>query len=151
MNKFDEARNKLTNASTTKKEGTGIGWEIGAYTIRGVSVALPAIVIMILENSWVKNGLGLLATLLIIAILIIFRKPLKNAAGYAPGVIPFTIFVIIALFFNTTAQALLTVGISGLGGSVAAIPLHLKYISVQKDVKTPEQKLLETIVNKISS
>lgn len=152
MDKFTELRNKLSAKpdKSSTESSSGLGWEIGAYSIRGISVALPAVIIMFLENSWVKTGLGLLATILIIAMVIIFREPIKKAMGYAPGVVPFTVFVIIAIFFNTTANALMTIGISGLGGSIVSIPLHLKYISMQKGTKTPEQILLENIANKIT-
>ena len=150
---INEAKEQL-NGSTKKKtnakaSSSGIGWEIGAYTVRGVSVALPAIVIMCLENSWIKNGIGLLATLLIIALLIIFKEPLKAASSYAPGVVPFTIFIVIAIFFNTTSQSLMTIGISGLSGSVAAIPLHAKYLATKKQEESPELQALKDIAEKL--
>lgn len=143
--KTKAASDKVKAASKTP----GIGWEVGAYTIRGISLIVPAAVIMTMENSWVKNGLGLLATVLIIALLIVFKEPVKKASGYAPGVIPFSIFVVLAIFFETTSQALLTIGISGLGGSVAAIPLHAKHLSCQQNEKSPELVALETIAQKI--
>lgn len=149
-----ELLNKVsTKVKRTKVEkagkAPGIGWEIGAYSVRGVSVAAPSITIMCLENSWVKTGLGLMATVLIIALLIIFKDPIKTASGYAPGVIPFAIFIVIALFFDTTAKTLLTVGVSGFGGSVISIPLHLKYLSHQKTEKSPELQALETIAERL--
>ena len=158
MNNFDAIRNflntKSKNISDTvskTKKRPGIGWEIGAYAVRGLSVIVPAAVIMFLENSWIKSGIGLLATLMIIALVIIFKQPIKQATSYAPGVIPFTIFIVVAWFFSTTAYALYTIGISGLGGSIAAIPLHLKYISAQEEVKSPEQIELERITNAIEN
>lgn len=150
--KINEAKEFLNKSNKDKPKliGTpGFGWEIGAYSIRAVSVLIPVLVIMALENSWVKSGLGLLATLLIVAMLIIFRKPLGHAAGYAPGVIPFSIFIVIATFFNTTAKSLLIVGTSGLAGSVLAIPLHIKYLRYQKAEKSPELLALEALTSKI--
>lgn len=144
MSKFDEVKALLTNKSNGKST-TGFGWEIAAYAIRAVGTGTPAVVIMCLEDSWVKNGIGLLATLLIIALLIIFKEPIQTAAGYAPGVIPFAIFTAIAAFFQTTAYALLTIGISGLASCGIAIPFHAKYLSMQKAKKTPEQEALESI------
>lgn len=130
------------------KNKNGIGWEIAAYTVRGVSVAIPACVTMAIENSWVKTGIGFLAMLLIVALFIIYKEPIKKASGYMPGVIPFSIFVIIALFFKTTSQALLTIGISGLTGSVIAIPLHAKY-SLSKNADSEELHILRNIVDKL--
>lgn len=149
FNKIKSYLNGASDKTGKSKKSSGIGWEIGAYTIRGVSVGTPAVVIMCMENSWVKTGIGLLATLLIIAMVIIYKEPLKKAMGYAPGVVPFTIFVVVALFFNTAANALMTIGISGLGGSVAAIPLHMKYLSMQQQEKTPEQQTLERIADSL--
>lgn len=154
MSNFDNVRNLL--ASKSKKPAkehskSGIGWEISAYTLRGVSVVIPASIIMIQENSWAKSGLGLLATLMLIALVVIFKEPIKKAAGYAPGVVPFTIFVIIAIFFRTATDALLTVGISGLSGSVASVPLHLKYISKQSQQKTPQEEALESIAESLKN
>ena len=148
---IEKAKTLVNNKKVAKKKRntSGIGWEIGAYATRGVSVLIPAVVIMTLEGSWVKNGLGLLATLLIIAMLIIFKKPIKSASNYAPGVIPFTAFIVIAIFFNTTAKALLTVGISGLTGSIAAIPFHLKYLSYSKTEDSQVLELLNTLTNKL--
>lgn len=158
IEKAKELLNKTTkkSASVSKKTNTmlntpGIGWEIGAYTVRAVSVATPAAIIMTLENSWAKSGLGLLATLLIIALLIIFKEPIKIATNYAPGVIPFAIFIVVALFFDTTAKSLLTIGISGLAGSFAAIPLHIKYLACQKTEKSPELTALETIAESLKN
>lgn len=154
MSKLDDAKTKLSGKVEKAKKISskpGIGWEIGAYSIRGISVALPAVVIMFMENSWVKSGLGLLATLLIVAMIIVFKEPIKKAMGYAPGVIPFTIFVIIAIFFNTVSNAFLTIGISGLAGSAAAIPLHVKYLSLQNTKKTPEQEALERIASSLEN
>ena len=146
--KKSSATIKKTNSVLTTR---GIGWEIGAYAVRALSVATPTAIIMTLENSWVKNGLGLLATLLIIALLIIFKEPIKVATSYAPGVIPFAIFIVVALFFHTTAQSLLAVGISGLAGSFAAIPLHVKYLSYQRTEKSPELTTLETIAESLKN
>lgn len=147
-----DAKTAINNKSKKIKQASknpGIGWEIGAYSVRGLSVAIPAAVIMTLENSWVKSGLGLLAVVLIIALLIIFKDPIKRASSYAPGVIPFAIFVVISIFFDTTAQALFTVGMSGLSGCVAATPLHLVYLSKNKQTKSPELQALENIAKKL--
>lgn len=133
----------------TEKISSGIGWEIGAYAVRAGSVGGTAITIIAIENSWLKNGLGLMATLLIISLLLIFRKPIKSATNYAPGVIPFSIFIVLAIFFDTTAKSLFTIGISGLIGSVAAIPLHLKYLSYSDTNESPELKTLMNIIKKI--
>lgn len=149
---IDKAKERLNARSKTisdKVKSPGIGWEIGAYTVRGVSVVTPISIIMCIENSWVKTGLGLTATILIIALFIIFKEPIKKASSYAPGVIPFAIFIIIAIFFNTTAKSLLAIGISGLSGSTLAIPLHAKYLSYQKTAKSPELLALETIAEKL--
>ena len=156
---IDKAKELLNKASDKSKEATkkvkavsktpGIWWEVGAYATRTISVVTPATIIMTLEDSWVKNGLGLLATLLIIAVLIIFKDPIKKASGYAPGVIPFAIFVVVAIFFDTTSKSLLTIGISGLSGCTLAIPMHIKYLSCQKQVKSPELEALETIAAKL--
>ena len=79
-----------------------------------------------------------------------FRK--KKGACYAPGVFPFLIFVIIAMFFNTTANALLTIGLSGLGGSIVAIPLHYKYLQSKKPPEEdPQLTVLKDIANKLSN
>lgn len=152
---IDKAKNALNavskKASTVSKKmhTPGIGWEIGAYSIRGVSVAVPAVVIMFLENSFVKSGLGLLATLLIVALLLIYKEPIKKAAGYAPGVLPFTIFIVLAIFFDTTAKSLFLIGSSGLGGSLLAIPFHLKYLNANKNEESEELKTLKTIAAKL--
>lgn len=144
-------KEKLKN--TVNKIDRSIWWEIGAYTIRTLSTAVPAVVIMALENSWVKTGMGLMCTILLIALALIYKEPLKKAMNNAPGVVPFTIFVIIALFFNTTANALLTVGLSGLGGSIVAIPFHYKYTQCQKaklNEESEEVKVLKTIAEKLN-
>lgn len=139
-------------ASKAKGFNKNTWWEIGAYIVRTISVGVPACVIMTLENSWVKSGIGLLATFLLIALAIIYKEPIKKAAGFAPGVFPFLIFVIIALFFNTTANALLTIGLSGLGGSVVAIPLHYKYLQSKKPPEEdPQLTVLKDIANKLSN
>lgn len=134
-NRAKELLNSISHKTKdkTKKltKTPGFGWEIGAYGVRTICVGVPAAVIMSLEGTWVKNGLGLMATILIIALFIIYRKPIKAAANYAPGVIPFSIFMLIGIFFNTTAASLLTIGVSGLTGSILAIPLHAKYLSKQ--------------------
>lgn len=152
MNKFDEVRaalekrgNDTADKAKKLKSSNGYGWEVSAYVLRGLSVAVPSGVIMCLENSWVKTGMGLLATLLIISLFLIYKEPIKKMMGYAPGVIPFACFVVISVFFQTTANALLTIGISGLAGSIAAVPLHLKYLSVQKQAKSATQTALENI------
>ena len=128
-----------------KKIDKNIWWEISAYIVRGLSVGVPAAIIMTLENSWVKSGIGLTLTIVLVALAIIYKEPIKKAAGYAPGVIPFTIFVIIALFFNTTANALLTVGLSGLGGSIIAVPLHYKYLKAKENTDSKELSVLKDI------
>lgn len=139
-------------ASKAKDFNKNTWWEIGAYIVRTISVGVPACVIMTLENSWVKSGIGLLATFLLIALAIIYKEPIKKAAGFAPGVFPFLIFVIIALFFNTTANALLTIGLSGLGGSTVAIPLHYKYLQSKKPPEEdPQLTVLKDIANKLSN
>lgn len=139
-------------ASKAKGVNKNTWWEIGAYIVRTISVGVPACVIMTLENSWVKSGIGLLATFLLIALAIIYKEPVKKAAGFAPGVFPFLIFVIIALFFNTTANALLTIGLSGLGGSIVAIPLHYKYLQSKKPPEEdPQLTVLKDIANKLSN
>lgn len=150
ISKAKEMLNKTFESKTknkTNKSKSGIGWEIGAYSIRGLSVAIPAAVTMTLEDTWVKNGIGLLATMLIIAMLIIYKEPIKKASKYAPGVIPFAIFVVLAIFFETTSKALLTIGTSGLSGSVLAVPLHAKYLIIKKNTKSPELTALENIAN----
>lgn len=131
------------------KMSSGLKWEIAAYAVRAISTATPAVIVMFMENSWVKSGLGLTATVLLVALAIIFKEPLKKAMNYAPGVIPFTIFVIIAIFFNTTAKALLAIGISGLGGSIVAIPLHAKYLAYTDDTESPELQALKAIAKKL--
>lgn len=139
-------------ASKPKRFNKNTWWEISAYIVRTISVGVPACVIMTLENSWVKSGIGLLATFLLIALAIIYKEPIKKAAGFAPGVFPFLIFVIIALFFNTTANALLTIGLSGLGGSIVAIPLHYKYLQSKKPPEEdPQLTVLKDIANKLSN
>lgn len=128
-----------------KKIDKNIWWEISAYIVRGLSAGVPAAIIMTLENSWAKSGIGLTLTIVLVALAIIYKEPIKKAAGYAPGVIPFTIFVIIALFFNTTANALLTVGLSGLGGSIIAVPLHYKYLKAKENTDSKELSVLKDI------
>lgn len=148
--KLKEKVNKV--ASKAKGFNKNAWWEISAYIVRTISVGVPACVIMTLENSWVKSGIGLLATFLLIALAIIYKEPIKKAAGFAPGVFPFLIFVIIALFFNTTANALLTIGLSGLGGSIVAIPLHYKYLQSKKPPEEdPQLTVLKDIANKLSN
>jgi hypothetical protein len=162
LSEFQETIDKNSESIKAKKEklkskvnkiDKTVWWEIGAYLIRTLATAVPAVVIMTLENSWVKSGIGLTATILLIALALIYKEPLKKAMGAAPGVIPFTIFVIIALFFNTTANALLTVGLSGLGGSIVAIPFHYKYTQAQKakeNEDSEEVKVLKTIAEKLN-
>ena len=152
MDIFEETRRKLTEkldsaVDKTKKASKqpGFGWEVGAYAMRIVPTATPAIVITCLENSWVKTGLGLTATLIVIALLIIMREPISKAMGYAPGVVPFAVFVALGIFFKTAANALLIIGGCGLGGCVLSIPLHLKYLSCQSEKKSPELQALEKI------
>lgn len=148
--KLKEKVDKVTSKAKSFNKNTW--WEISAYIVRTISVGVPAAVIMTLENSWVKSGIGLLATFLLIALAIIYKEPVKKAAGYAPGVFPFLIFVIIALFFNTTANALLTIGLSGLGGSIVAIPLHYKYLQSKKPPEEdPQLTVLKDIANKLSN
>lgn len=149
-NKIKEKVTKVSDKLKTVNKNTW--WEISAYIIRTLSVAVPTCVIITIEGSWVKSGIGLTATVLLIALAIIYRQPLKKAMGYAPGVVPFTIFVIVALFFNTTANALLTVGISGLGGSIIAIPLHYKYLQSKKPPEEdPQVTVLKSIAEKLDS
>ena len=131
--------------ASKKKFNKNIWWEVSAYVIRGLSVAVPAAIIITIENSWVKSGIGLTLTVVLIALTIIYKEPIKKAASYAPGVIPFTIFVIIALFFNTTANALLTVGLSGLGGSIISVPLHYKYLKSKENTDSKELSVLKDI------
>ena len=150
MSKFDTIRSLLNSSKNKPVSTTGIGWEITAYLIRAVGTGTPAIVIMCLENSWVKTGMGLLATLLIISMLIIFKKPIETATNYAPGVVPFAIFTVLAAFFQTTSYALLTIGVSGLASCGIAIPFHTKYLSMQATKKTPEQEALEQIANALN-
>lgn len=141
---------KAAKVKVAKKFKTpGIGWEIGAYAVRSISVATPAVIIMTLENSWVKTGLGLLATFVIIALILIFKEPIKKASDYAPGAVIFTIFIVIAIFFKTVSNVLLTVGISGVGGSILSVPLHVKYLSAQKQEKSPELLALEQLAEKL--
>lgn len=140
------AKEELQKQETPKKKiDKNIWWEISAYIVRGLSAGVPAAIIMTLENSWVKSGIGLTLTIVLVALTIIYKEPIKKAAGYAPGVIPFTIFVIIALFFNTTANALLTVGLSGLGGSIIAVPLHYKYLKAKENTDSKELSVLKDI------
>ena len=152
-NKAKELLNAVSTKKSTKtdnaKSKTGMGWEISAYTIRAASVSVPAVIVMCMENSWLRNGLGLMATVLIIALLIIFKEPIKKASGYAPGVIPFAIFVTLAIFFDTSAKILLTVGISGLSGSIIAIPFHVKYLSYQQKDKSRALTALENIADSL--
>ena len=148
--KLKEKVDKVTSKAKSFNKNTW--WEISAYIVRTISVGVPACVIMTLENSWVKSGIGLLATFLLIALAIIYKEPIKKAAGFAPGVFPFLIFVIIALFFNTTANALLTIGLSGLGGSIVAIPLHYKYLQSKKPPEEdPQLTVLKDIANKLGN
>ena len=148
--KLKEKVDKVTSKAKDFNKNTW--WEISAYIVRTLSVGVPAAVIMTLENSWVKSGIGLLATFLLIALAIIYKEPIKKAAGFAPGVFPFLIFVIIALFFNTTANALLTIGLSGLGGSIVAIPLHYKYLQSKKPPEEdPQLTVLKDIANKLGN
>ena len=148
--KLKEKVDKVTSKAKGFNKNTW--WEISAYIVRTLSVGVPAAVIMTLENSWVKSGIGLLATFLLIALAIIYKEPIKKAAGFAPGVFPFLIFVIIALFFNTTANALLTIGLSGLGGSIVAIPLHYKYLQSKKPPEEdPQLTVLKDIANKLGN
>lgn len=140
--------NKISNKLSELKN-PGIGWEIGAYAVRGTSVIVPSVVIMALENSWFTTGLGLLATFVIMALLLIFKEPIKKASGYAPGIVTFAIFVVIAIFFDTVSDALLIIGLSGIAGSTAAIPLHLKYLSKNQQSKSPELMAIETLAERL--
>lgn len=151
--KTSKIKEKVTKVSGKLKSfNKNTWWEISAYIVRTLSVAIPTCVIITIDGSWVKSGIGLTATILLIALAIIYREPLKKAMGYAPGVVPFTIFVIVALFFNTTANALLTVGISGLGGSIAAIPLHYKYLQSKKPPEEdPQVTVLKSIAEKLDN
>lgn len=153
--KIAEARTALNSKTKkvteilSKLKTPGIGWEIGAYGIRIVSVTVPAAVIMTLEDSWLKSSIGLMATFLIVAILFIMSEPIKKASNFAPGVLVFAIFIAIAVLFQTVSDVLLTIGISGLAGCIAAIPLHCKYLSRQEEQKSPELQALEKIANNI--
>jgi hypothetical protein len=142
---------KLSAASKklSAVKSPGFGWEVGAYAIRSVSVVAPASIIMTLENSWVKSGIGLLAAFMIIALLVIFKEPIEKASNYAPGTFVFIIFVIIAVLFKTVSNVLLTVGISGMCGCGIAAPLHIKYLSYKKQEKSPELLAMETLCDRL--
>lgn len=103
-------------------------WEVTAYAIRVLSCVIPALIIMYQEHSWQKASLSLMGSLLVIAIVIIMFRPIKALFSFAPGVLPFAIFVGMSFAFKTMADAFLTIGISGLIGSVIAIPFHYRYI-----------------------
>jgi hypothetical protein len=151
MSKLEDANTKL-NAKTPPKiksgaKYPGIGWEIAAYIVRALFVLVPAITIMALKDSWLKTGLSLLATLLIVSLLIVFKDPLKKASGYAPGAVPFAIFITLALLFKAVSNAFLTIGVFGLLGCLITIPLHLKFLSYKEQEKSPELQALETITS----
>lgn len=156
MSKLDEAKLALTSKKEkpvkeriSLKKIPGVGWEISAYIVRIISVVVPACIIMYLQNSWVKNSLGLMATATIIAVILILKEPIKKASGFAPGIIIFSIMTLIAMLFNTVVEILFVVGISGLVGSGIAIPLHLKYISYKENEKSPELQAIEALVDKL--
>lgn len=127
---------KLTDLKKTVKDksenfralGKNVWWEVAAYAVRIVCCATPAIIIMYQENSWQKASLGLLASLVIVAIIMILYKPIKQLFSLAPGVLPFGIFIAVSIAFKTMADAFLIIGSCGLFGSILAIPLHYKYL-----------------------
>ena len=92
LSEFQETIDKNSESIKAKKEklkskvnkiDKTVWWEIGAYLIRTLATAVPAVVIMTLENSWVKSGIGLTATILLIALALIYKEPLKKAMGAA--------------------------------------------------------------------
>lgn len=130
LSKIKENTQKLKTLKLTKDTK----WEVLAYLIRISSCIIPAVIIMYTENSWKKASLSLLGSLVLVAIAIILYQPIKNAMSFIPGVVPFGIFVAIAIAFKTMADAFLIIGISGLCGSVLAVPFHYKYLqSLSKD------------------
>ena len=150
MNTVDKIKEKIT-AAKSQEFTKDMWWEIAAYIIRLVSVVVPAVVIMYQENSWQKASLGLIASLMIAAVVIIMYRPIRAAMKFVPGVIPFGVFVIAALAFRTMADALLVIGISGLAGSVVAIPFHYKYISTIKATANESVDALKQIAESLKS
>lgn len=138
-NKFDTGYEKFHSL------GKNIWWEIAAYTVRILSCAIPAVVIMYQEHSWQKASLGLLASLVILATVIILYRPIKSLFKLAPGVLPFSVFIIVALLFKTMSDAFLIVGSAGLIGSVLAIPLHYRYLQ-----SLPTTDEMMDLLNKIN-
>lgn len=134
---------------TSKKFNKNVLWEWGAYAIRTVSVVLPTAIITTINEAWTKTSIGFSATLIIIALLIIYKEPINKFRGAAPGVLPFAIFLVLAMFFYSTAENLFIVGISGFGGSIVATPLHIKYMQTKASEKSDEVKALETIAQKL--
>ena len=151
MSKITEEITKRISEAKSKPFTKDTWWEIAAYAVRLLSCAIPAIIIMYQENSWQKASLSLIGTLLLIATIIILYRPIRAATKFIPGVIPFGAFVGIAFVFKTMADALLTIGIAGLVGSIIAIPLHYKYLSTQSSKADESLNSLKEIAETLKS
>lgn len=150
MMNISQIKDKL-NSLNAQEFTKDMWWEVAAYAIRILSVVIPAIIIMYQENSWQKASLGLVASLMIAAVVIIMYRPIRSAMKFIPGVVPFGIFVIAAIAFKTMSDALLVIGIAGLVGSVIAIPFHYKYISTIKANANEGLDTLKQIADNLKS
>lgn len=143
---------KTDKPPENKPKTTGnIWWEISAYAIRTTGIVAPSAIIATINHTWVKTSLGFSVTLMLLALFIIYQKPIKAAMNIAPGVIPFAVFLIAGYFFYTTATSLFIIGGSGLIGCSAAIPLHLKYAAETKDILSPETLALKALTEKLDN
>jgi len=141
---------KETGQDTTKNvSGGNIWWEISAYAIRTIGIVTPSAIIATINHTWLKTGIGFSITLVLLSLFIIYQKPLKSMMSYAPGVVPFAIFLIVGYFFYTTANSLFIIGGSGLVGCIAAVPCHLKYTIAVVHKESPEVIALRELTERL--
>lgn len=145
-----ESLSKKLKASTKNK---AVWWEVFAYVIRTLSVAAPVVVLNTINQTWTKTSFGLTTTLMIVVLLIIYKPQIKKLSSYAPGSVTFAIFLVISYFLYSTAETFMIIGACGLGGSVAASPLHIKYLNSLKkveDIPSDEVLALREISEKLN-
>lgn len=150
-NKFTKKISEITSKPFTKETW----WEVAAYAIRVASCVIPAAIILYQENSWqvatTKLSLGLLGGLAILAVFIVLYQPIKAGLKFIPGVLPFGIFVGLSILFKIMADSFLIIGISGLVGSVIAIPFHYKYLCSLSEQADEGLNTLKQIAEKLDS
>lgn len=159
MSALDDAKNVLNKVTTkTKKLGNKVSkfnknnwFTIGGYALQTLSVVVPIAIITTLQDAWLKTGLGFGICAALFCLLIVFWRPIKKFNKTAPGVLPFAIIFLIALFFNMTMETIMIVAGSGLAGSVGATPLHMAYENSKKTETTPEVEALNKIATLLAN